>query len=103
MNRTPELSRPVRIGFLGLLLAAPTAAGANVGIPMLVYAWRAAWMLLIPVIALEALVARRVLGATWPSSFKVAGLSNFLSSASGAFGPPTSVAGLGEPICCHTP
>jgi hypothetical protein len=75
--------RLFRIGLLVLLLATPTAAHANVGIPMLAYAWPAAWVVLLPVIALEALVARRIFRSDWPSSFKVAGLSNFISTLAG--------------------
>src|SRR4051794_12752404 len=81
-NRIGHLRLSFRIGLV-LLLAPTTAVYANVGIPMLAYAWPAAWILLIPVIVLEALVARRILRANWSSSLKLAGLSNFISTLVG--------------------
>lgn len=66
-----------------LLVAMPGPALANVGIPMIGYAWPAGWLLLIPVILLEALVARRILRAGWPSALKITGLSNFISTLVG--------------------
>jgi len=72
----------LRISIAAFLLT-PTNAVANVGIPMLGYAWPLAWVLLLPVIALEALVARHVLRANWASSLKVAGLSNLFSTLAG--------------------
>ena len=67
----------------GLLVAMPGPASANVGIPMIGYAWPAAWLLLVPVILLEALVARRVLRTGWQAALKIAGLSNFISTLAG--------------------
>jgi hypothetical protein len=76
--------RLLRTGFVGgLLVAMPSPALANVGIPMLAYAWPVAWLLLIPVILLEALVARRILRAGWSSALKITGLSNFVSTLIG--------------------
>ena len=82
MNRIGHLRRSFQIGLV-VLLAPATAVHANVGIPMLGYAWPVAWILLIPVIVLEALVARRILRASWSSSLKIAGLSNFISTLAG--------------------
>src|ERR1700681_5001783 len=73
-----------RTGIVGaLLVALPRLASANVGIPMLAYAWPVGWLILIPVILLEAVVARRVLRATWSSGLKIAGLGNFISTLVG--------------------
>jgi hypothetical protein len=50
---------------------------------MLAYAWPAGWLLLLPVVVLEAFVARRVLGGSWRSSLRISGLSNFVSTLAG--------------------
>ena len=62
----------------GLFLAQP--AFANVGLPMLAVTWPGAWALLLPVVLVEALVARRVLAASWRQSLKVAAWANVAST-----------------------
>ena len=63
----------------GLLVAQP--ASANVGLPLLAVTWPGAWVLLVPVMLAETLVARRVLRATWGQSLKLAGWANVVSAA----------------------
>lgn len=82
MNDSRDGRRLLWLG-VAVSLAAPNRAFANVGIPMLGYAWPLGWILLLPVIGLEALVARRVLGADWRSSLRVAGLGNLVSTMVG--------------------
>ncbi len=42
-----------------LLLLAPALASANAGYPMIVVIWPASFLLLIPIILIEALIGRR--------------------------------------------
>lgn len=64
---------------LGLLLARPAAA--NVGVPLLTVTWPGAWVLLVPVVVVEALVARWVLRLPWGRSALLAGAANLVSTA----------------------
>jgi hypothetical protein len=82
MKHTPHIGRLLWISVAAFLLT-PAYAAANIGIPMLGYAWPLAWALLIPVIVLEAFVARYVLRTNWLSSLKIAGLSNLISTLAG--------------------
>jgi hypothetical protein len=62
----------------GLLLAQP--ALANVGLPILAVTWPGAWLLLVPVVLVEALVARWVLASSWRQSLKLAAWANVAST-----------------------
>jgi hypothetical protein len=53
---------------LGLLVA--PRAFANVGVPMLMLLWPVAVAAFVPVVAIEALVARRVIGGAWGAAWK---------------------------------
>lgn len=70
-----------QIGFLVLLLTlASINAHADSGLPMLVVVWPLSWLLLLPVIALEAVIARRILKNSWRQSLKLSGDANIISS-----------------------
>src|SRR5512139_2297480 len=43
----------------------PSYARADVGIPMLAFAWPAAWLTLPPVVLIEGIAARRMLGLSY--------------------------------------
>jgi hypothetical protein len=47
-----------------VLMATPYAARADAGVPMLALVWPASWMLFIPIVAIEAWIARKVVGLT---------------------------------------
>jgi hypothetical protein len=66
------------IGFL-----APASGLADVGIPMLVFVWPASWLLLIPVIGVEAICARKIMLASWKDSLKVSAVANAVSTLLG--------------------
>jgi len=65
---------------LAAALSAPAAAWADAGVPMLVLLWPAAWALLVPVVLLEAEVARRRLALPYRDGLRVAGVANAVST-----------------------
>jgi hypothetical protein len=65
------------------LLFLPSFASANAGIPMLVLAWPAHWLMFIPVVALEAELAVKWLGVDRRTSYKTTSLANLASSIVG--------------------
>jgi len=65
----------------GLLV--PVVAIADAGVPLVAVAWPASWMLLLPIIAVEAVVARRVLRLEWDRSFKISAAANAASTLLG--------------------
>jgi len=75
-------------GSSGLLLAGvavivsvPALAYANAGLPMLGVAWPLSWAALLPVIAVEAWIGRRMLaGLSWGRAFAAAGAANAAST-----------------------
>lgn len=66
-----------------LLLLFPSPARADAGVPMLALVWPASWALLIPIILVEALVARRILGLGWKEAARRAGIANLASTLVG--------------------
>lgn len=64
------------------LLAAPRAE-ANVGVPMLMVLWPVAVVAFVPVVAVEAMVARRVIGGGWGAAWKVSLLANLATTIAG--------------------
>jgi hypothetical protein len=58
----------------------PTSAGADTGIPMLVVVWPSAWALFIPVVLVEAYVARRLLSLSFAESAKLSFIANAWST-----------------------
>jgi hypothetical protein len=86
----PRLQVAAQLLALLLLLAGP--ATANVGVPILTILWPAAWLSLVVIIPLEALVAMRVFGAELLWSLKLAVRANLVSTALGLpalWGVPT--------------
>ncbi|WP_437995848.1 hypothetical protein WMF26_32130 [Sorangium sp. So ce185] len=61
----------------------PKAALANVGIPMLVFAWPASWIAFVPVVLVEAAVARRVLRLPTREAIKLSLAANAWSTLAG--------------------
>ena len=75
---------PLRILSLFLIfILFPSTASANVGIPMLAFVWPGMWLLLIPVVVLEAFLAKRMLSLDRKDAWKVAGIVNTFSTAVG--------------------
>jgi hypothetical protein len=76
--------RKARLGISAVIavLLAVTAA-ADAGVPMIAIAWPAAWALLLPIIASEAIVARHMLCLRWSQSFKISAVANALSTLVG--------------------
>jgi hypothetical protein len=74
-----------------VLLLAPTAAAANMGIPMLVLAWPAYWLALLPVIAFEGYLGEGVAGLTRREAMSTAAIGNLWSTF---LGIPVVWAGL---------
>ncbi len=68
---------------LAVVALFPTPVSADAGVPMLWLVWPAAWMMLVPIIALEAVVARRVLTTGWAESLKVSTVANVVSTLAG--------------------
>lgn len=62
------------------LIMASVNAYADIVLPMLVVVWPLSWLLLLPVIAFEAVIARRILKDTWRQSLKLSGTANIISS-----------------------
>jgi hypothetical protein len=62
---------------------AATSAWANMGIPMLVLAWPALWLALVPVILFEAFLGRKRFGVSWPDALKVSSIGNLWSTFAG--------------------
>ncbi|WP_437950001.1 hypothetical protein WME98_03715 [Sorangium sp. So ce296] len=73
---------------IGLLSGAaillwPKPALANAGIPMLVFAWPASWIAFVPVVLVEAAVARRVLRLPTREAIKLSLVANAWSTLAG--------------------
>src|SRR3981081_791710 len=77
-------AHPAIVRFFGCWMAVvATNAWANTGIPMLVLAWPALWIALVPVILFEALVGNRGFGVSWPQALKVSSIGNLWSTLAG--------------------
>ncbi|WP_437671573.1 hypothetical protein [Sorangium sp. So ce131] len=61
----------------------PKAALANAGIPMIVVAWPASWIAFVPVVLVEAAVARRVLALPTREALKLSLAANAWSTLAG--------------------
>lgn len=68
---------------LAWVLAGSSPAWANVGLPMIVVVWPAAWMLFIPVVLAEAVVARKVLGPRFGERLAMTIVANLASTLVG--------------------
>ncbi|KYF49199.1 hypothetical protein BE04_08065 [Sorangium cellulosum] len=65
------------------ILLWPKAALANIGIPMLIFAWPASWIAFVPVVLVEAAVARRVLRLPTREAIKLSLAANAWSTLAG--------------------
>jgi hypothetical protein len=74
-----------RVWVIGILLAlaVPSVAQADAGLPMLALVWPRFCILLLPIIALEAMVARCVLAVTWRDALWLSGKANLASTLAG--------------------
>jgi hypothetical protein len=66
-----------------ILLFIPAIAYADTGVPMLALLWPASWVLFIPIVVIEAWVARRILELDWQTSLKKTGIANAVSTLIG--------------------
>ena len=55
--------------FIILYVLAPATAQADAGLPMLVLLWPLSWIAFIPVVIIEAWIAKRILGLMWKQAF----------------------------------
>ncbi len=69
--------------FTIVLLFSPTIAHADAGVPMLALIWPASWALFVPIVAIEAWVARRIVNLDWKTCIKTVGIANALSTLIG--------------------
>jgi hypothetical protein len=65
------------------ILLWPKIALANAGIPMLLLAWPASWIVFVPVVLVEAAVARRVLSLPTRDAIKLSLVANAWSTLAG--------------------
>lgn len=66
-----------------LSVLAPTAARADAGVPMLALLWPASWIAFIPVVIIEAWIARRIIGLTWKPAVIRSSIANATSTLIG--------------------
>lgn len=78
-------SRFFRTTLLLLVLGfvSPGLAEANAGIPMIMLLWPGAWLLFVPIVVLEAQVARRLFSVPWRSALMLSGEANLYSTLAG--------------------
>lgn len=72
-----------RVSAVLLCLGVATVAEANAGLPMLTVVWPVAWMLLLPVVAVEALAAIRSTGLGWKRCLAGSAIANAASTVLG--------------------
>ena len=65
------------------LIFLPNSAQADIGLPMLAIVWPGSWILILPIIILEALIAKRILNSNWGLAFKISGAANAVSTIVG--------------------
>ena len=61
----------------------PSTASADVGLPMIFLVWPASWLLFVPVVIVEAAVARRLLTLTWRKAGALSLVANAWSTIVG--------------------
>jgi hypothetical protein len=77
-------SKKMRFVFFTLLcILAPTMAQADAGVPMLALLWPASWMAFIPVVIIEAWIAKQIFGLMWKPALFRTGLANTASTLIG--------------------
>ncbi len=67
----------------GVVLLAPASVQADAGVPMIAVLWPGFWVLLLPIVVLESVVARRVLGLNWLKAVQLSAEANLLSTLVG--------------------
>jgi hypothetical protein len=65
------------------IIALPSPAAADVGMPMIVLVWPGAWVLFLPVVALESVVAHRLLKLSAGRALRVSFVANLVSTLAG--------------------
>ena len=83
MDKSRNIQRITAILLILILILLPTVAQADAGLPMLALLWPAFWVLFIPIVIIEAWVARRIIELTWKTSLIRAGLANAASTLIG--------------------
>jgi hypothetical protein len=73
----------VIVALAAMSVGIPAAAYANAGLPMLAVVWPLSWAALIPVIAIETAVGRRVADISWGRSLLGTALANAVSTLVG--------------------
>lgn len=68
---------------LAVLVCVAPSASANAGVPMLFVVWPASWLLLVPVILIEAWVAVRMLGIGFVMGLKLSARVNLITTLIG--------------------
>jgi hypothetical protein len=61
----------------------PVNASADAGLPMIIIVWPASGVLFLPIVVIEALVARKLLGLTFRRSLGVSAVANAVSTVGG--------------------
>ncbi len=61
----------------------PSRVSADVGIPMLLYVWPASWILFVPIVLIEAVIARSVLVLPLGRSLRISFVANLVSTVVG--------------------
>jgi hypothetical protein len=64
-------------------VAFPCSAHADAGVPMLALIWPASWVLFIPIVAVEAWLARKIVGLTVKRSVLASTVANAVSTLVG--------------------
>lgn len=64
-------------------LLAPTVSFADVGLPMLAIVWPLSWVAFVPIVAIEAIVARRVVQLQWGKAATSSFVANLVSTIAG--------------------
>lgn len=84
-RRASRLARtlPDTTSLFVVLAIIPCAARADAGVPMLALIWPASWILFIPIVAIEAWVARRIVGLTVKRSVLASAVANAVSTLVG--------------------
>jgi hypothetical protein len=74
-----------RIWFISaiVLFAFSSVASANAGVPMLYLVWPGSWVLFVPIVVVEAIVARRLLGLAVRRSLALSAVANAASTLVG--------------------
>ena len=71
------------IAFVMLFILTLLEARADAGIPMLAVLWPLSWIAFIPVVIIEAWIAKRIIGLTWKPALIRSGIANAVSTLVG--------------------